>query len=235
MNCLSECRRKLRFAALCLALALMAPPAPAQSDGSEREPADVMSYRGWRWLERESRAEEEWPGEVIKAMELEGGETVADIGCGSGYYTRRLAEAVGPDGQVYAVDVQPEMIDIMKRLAKKEGLTNIVPVLGETADPKLPDESVDWMLLVDVYHEFQQPEPMLEAMRRALKPDGRVALLEYRLEGDSARHIKRDHRMSVKQVLAEWSPAGFELVDLMEFLPSQHYFVFKKKEPAPAD
>lgn len=230
MDRINDELRKSGFALVMFLAAALAPGfAFAQSDAPEREPADVMSYRGWRWLERDSRDEEEWPDEVVKAMELEGGETIADVGCGSGYYTRRLARAVGKEGKVYAVDVQPEMIRIMKDLAKEEGLGNIIPVLGETADPKLPDESVDWILLVDVYHEFQEPEPMLEALRKSLKPDGRVALLEYRAEGDSARHIKPDHRMSVRQVLAEWTPAGFELVDLMEFLPSQHYFVFRKK------
>lgn len=223
--------RNIAASLVFLLMAASAPlSAPAQSEAPEREPADVMSYRGWQWLERETRDEEEWPDEVINAMDLKGGETIADVGCGSGYYTRRLAKAVGENGKVYAVDVQPEMIEIMKSLAERENLENIVPVLGETADPKLPAESVDWILLVDVYHEFQDPEPMLEALRRSLKPDGRVALLEYRAEGDSARHIKPDHRMSVRQVLAEWSPAGFELVDLMEFLPTQHYFVFKKKD-----
>lgn len=203
----------------------------AQEPGtSKREPADVMSYMGWQWLERSSRAEEEWPDEVIKAMHLRGGETIADIGCGSGYYSRRLAKAVGPGGRVYAEDIQPEMIEIMKRLAGQEGLTSIVPVLGGADDPKLPENSLDWILLVDVYHEFQNPGAMLAAMKKCLKPNGRVALLEYRLEGDSAQHIKMEHRMSVKQVLAEWNAAGYELMDLMEFLPSQHYFVFHKRD-----
>lgn len=226
-------RNGLAWAAGLLALIATA-GAVAQSGGPKREPADVMSYRGWQWLERSTRDEEEWPDEVIKAMGLAGGETIADIGCGSGYYTRRLAKAVGPQGTVYAVDIQPEMIEIMKGLAKQEGLGNIVPVLGETASPRLPEASVDWILLVDVYHEFQAPEPMLAEMLKCLKAGGRVALVEYRLEGDSAKHIKVDHRMSVRQVLAEWNPAGFELIDLLEFIPSQHLFIFAKRPGGPS-
>lgn len=228
--------RVFAVSAMMIAIALwnLCGAARAQDAAATREPAEVMSYLGWQWLERGTREEEEWPDEVLKAMELEGGETIADIGCGSGYYTRRLAKAVGAEGKVYAVDIQPEMIAIMQDLARREGLGNIEPVLGETADPKLPEASVDWILLVDVYHEFQEPGAMLAAMRKALKDGGRVALVEYRLEGDSARHIKVDHRMSVRQVLAEWNPAGFELVDLMEFLPSQHLFIFGKRTQAPA-
>jgi ubiquinone/menaquinone biosynthesis C-methylase UbiE len=225
--------RTRRFAVLGLGLLLGMGAlrcAPAEEEAAPRRPAEVMSYRAWQWLERESREEEELPDEIVAAMELEAGQTVADIGSGSGYFTRRLARAVGPEGTVFGVEIQPEMIEIMMRLAEDEGIENITPVLGEANDPKLPEESVDWILLVDTYHEFQEPEAMLAAMRRALKPEGRVALIEYRLEGDSARHIKLDHRMSVKQVLAEWNPAGYELVDLMEFLPSQHFFVFRKRE-----
>ena len=119
--------------------------------------------------------------------------------------------------------------DLGERL-EDEGLTNVEPVLGTNDDPNLPADSVDWILLVDVYHEFQQPKAMLAKMREALKPDGRVALLEYRLEGLSAVHIKTDHRMSPKQVLREWEPAGFRLVDRHEFLPTQHFFVFEKAD-----
>lgn len=214
---------------MAVAVAWGAGPLRAEEAAAKREPAEVMSYLGWQWLERAERAEEEWPDEVIKAMGLREGQTVADIGCGSGYYTRRLAKAVGTGGKVYAVDIQPEMIEILKTLAGKEGLGNIEPVLGEAADPRLPEASVDWILLVDVYHEFQEPAAMLAAMAECLKAEGRVALVEYRAEGDSAAHIKPEHRMSVRQVLAEWNPAGYELEDLQEFLPSQHLFVFRKR------
>ncbi len=122
------------------------------------------------------------------------------------------------------------MIGFLKRRFREEGLTNVEPVLGANDDPRLPSGSLDWILLVDVYHEFQQPKAMLVKMRDALKPDGRVALLEYRLEGSTAAHIKIDHRMSPEQVLREWEPAGFRLVERLEFLPTQHFFVFEKAD-----
>ena len=193
-----------------------------------RMPAPVMSYRGAPWLERPEREAEEQPARVVHAMQLENGDVVVDMGCGTGYYARRIAQAVGPDGKVIGVDIQQEMLDKMMEFAEAEGISNIEPVLGGVDDPKLDPESADWIILVDVYHEFAQPEPMLEAMWKALKPDGKVALLEYREEGHTAAHIKPDHRMSTRQVLKEWNHAGFELVDLMEFLPSQHFFVFQR-------
>jgi len=189
-----------------------------------------MSYRGANWLERDDRYLLEQPDRVIATMQLKSGDVVADIGSGSGYFTRRLAKAVLPSGTVYGVDIQPEMNAILAENCKQEGITNVEIILSEEADPKLAAESVDWMLLVDVYHEFQQPIPMLAKMREALKPGGKVALLEYRLHGDTGAHIKLDHRMSVEQVLAEWEPAGFRLVTRHEFLPTQHMFIFEKTD-----
>jgi ubiquinone/menaquinone biosynthesis C-methylase UbiE len=189
-----------------------------------------MSFRGADWLEREGREQEQRPDEVIKTMSLRDGDVVADLGCGTGYFARRMARAVAPKGRVYAVDIQPEMLEIMKGLLEKEGTTNVVPVLGTADDPKLPKGGLDWILLVDVYHEFQEPKAMLAMMRQSLKPTGRVAVLEYRLEGDSAKHIRAEHRMSPAQVLAEWQPAGFRLVTRHEFLPTQHFFVFAARE-----
>ena len=194
----------------------------------KRTPAPVMSFRGAPWLERETRDKEEQPYKVIETMDLEPGDVVADIGCGSGYYARKIAKVVGPEGKVYGVDIQPEMLDIMMELCDQEEIANVVPVLGDPNDPHLPKERVDWIILADVYHEFQAPEAMLAKLLECLKPDGKVALLEYRLKGQTAAHIKRDHRMSVEQVKSEWLPAGFELADLHEFLPAQHFFVFQK-------
>lgn len=205
--------------------------APARADEptqSIRTPAPVMSYHGADWLERPEREQEEKPDEVIKAMGLSDGDIVADIGCGTGYFARRMAKAVARTGKVYGVEIQPEFLEIMKEKCAAEGIVNVIPVLGNEDDPKLPEGEVDWILLVDVYHEFQRPEPMLAKMLQCLKPDGKVALIEYRLLGDTAKHIKIEHRMSVRQVLAEWNPAGFELVDLLEFLPSQHFFIFQR-------
>jgi predicted methyltransferase len=198
-------------------------PAPPRA----RAPAAVMSFRGADWLERPQRVQEERPTEVLRVMDLRPGDVVADIGAGSGYFTRRMAPLVAPSGSVYAVDVQPEMLDLLTESVEEAGLTGVIPVLGTADDPVLPEGSIDWMLLVDVYHEFANPSAMLERMRQALKPTGRVALVEYRVEDGSAAQIRAEHRMSVLQVMLEWEAAGFELVELHEFLPSQHLFVLQ--------
>jgi ubiquinone/menaquinone biosynthesis C-methylase UbiE len=206
-----------------------AQPSPAPTP-PPRERAQPLSYEGGAdWLEREDRAETEKPEIVLKAMNLKDGDVVADLGAGTGFYTRRLARAVAPSGKVWANDIQPEMLDHLKEQAAKEGIANIVTVLGTETDPKLPPGTFDWILLVDVYHEFQQPEPMLAKIREALKPDGRVALVEYRAEGSTAAPIHQLHKMSVEQVLAEWVPAGFVHVETIDELPMQHLFVFSVK------
>ncbi len=203
----------------------------AGAGADERRPASVMTYHGASWLERADREREQKPAEVLRVMGLKDGDVVADVGCGTGYFARRMARAVAPRGRVYAVDIQKEMLDLLKEYVEKEGIQNVVPVLGDGDDPKLPAGNLDWIILVDVYHEFQQPKPMLAKMREALKPEGRVALIEYRAEGDSAAHIKADHRMTVEQVLGEWLPAGYRLVARHEFLPTQHFFVFDRADP----
>ncbi len=192
-----------------------------------RTPARVMSFRSADWLEREDRVAQEEPQRVIATLGVQPGDTVADIGCGTGFFTRRLARAVSPGGEVYAVDVQPEMLAKLQHYATAEGIENIRPILGTDRDPGLPPGEVDWIFLADVYHEMQEPAAMLSALRASLAPEGRVALLEYRAEDDSAAHIHPDHRMTVQQVLSEWEPAGFELEKLHEFLPAQHFFIFK--------
>lgn len=224
------------FPALCLlllSLNLACAPSPAAQGGGQpsepppRTPAKVMSAEGGgaEWLEREGRADLEKPEVTITAMNLHDGDMVADIGAGTGFYSRRLAKAVAPSGKVYANDIQPEMLERLKELAAQEGVTNIVTVLGTEDDLKLPAKTFDWVLLVDVYHEFQQPQVMLQKIREALKPNGRVALVEYRLEGSTASHISVEHRMSVDQVTAEWTAAGFLLERTIEDLPSQHLFI----------
>ena len=207
----------------------LAPAAAQEQDRGERHrvPADFMSFRGAQWLERAERMQEERPDAVLDTMRLESGDVVADIGCGSGYYARRVAERVAPDGRVYCVDIQPEMLDIMRELADRDGVTGIVPVLGEPDNPKLPAGNVDWIILADVYHEMSDYEAMLAGMRASLAPGGRVALLEYRIEDGTGDNLKADHAMSVRQVLAEWQPAGFALAALHEFLPGQHLFIMK--------
>jgi predicted methyltransferase len=206
------------------------PPVPA------RKPANVMSHESAAWLEREGRDQLERPDLVLAAMDLQPGMTVAEIGAGTGYFSRRIAPVVappgGPAGKVLAVDIQPEMLDLLRDYATREGVAHIEPVLGTETDPKLPVGGVDRILLVDVYHEFQQPEPMLAHIRESLAPGGMVILVEYRAEGDTASHINEAHRMSVEQVLGEWQPAGFTLLDTIETLPSQHLFKFSAKRGA---
>jgi ubiquinone/menaquinone biosynthesis C-methylase UbiE len=197
-----------------------------------REPANVMPWEKADWLEREGRAETEKPELVLQAMELKPGMTVAEIGAGTGFFSRRIAKVVGPTGKVYAEDIQPQMLDLLKERTAREGVQNVIPVLGTETDPKLPRRGVDRVLLVDVYHEFQKPEPMLAAIRSCLAPGGTVTLVEYRLEGDTASHINIKHRMSVEQVLQEWTAAGFTLVRRNEDLPSQHVFIFSARRGA---
>ena len=215
--------------ALCGALGCATPAQAQEPTRAERHrlPADFMSFQGAPWLERDERVEEEQPDAVLDAMALQAGDVVADIGCGSGYYARRMARRVGDTGRVYCVDIQPEMLEIMAEHAAGEGITGIVPVLSEPDDPKLPEGEVDWLILADVYHEMSDFEAMLAGMRRSLAPGGQVALLEYRVEDGTGDHLKADHAMSARQVLAEWLPAGFALVDLLEFLPGQHLFILK--------
>ena len=207
----------------------LAAPVQAQDGRAARHrvPAEFMSYLGADWLERPERVEQEQPERVLDVMGLKPGDVVADVGCGSGYYARRMARRVQPGGAVYCEDIQPEMLDIMRQRAADEGVTGIEPVLGTPTDPRLPAGAVDWVIIADVYHEMSDPEPMLAGIRRALSPRGRVALLEYRVEDGTGDRIKADHTMSVRQVLLEWKAAGFELVALHDFLPSQHLLFFR--------
>jgi ubiquinone/menaquinone biosynthesis C-methylase UbiE len=164
-------------------------------------------------------------------MKLQSGQLVADLGAGVGWYSLRIAKRVAPSGAVFAVDVQQGMLDQLQARMKEAGVRNIYPVLGGEADPMLPEGKMDWILLVDVYHELAQPQAMLAKIRQALAPEGKVALVEYRAEQDPATlpvRIPRDHQMTIAEVLREWLPAGFELVEFHEFLPAQHYFIFRK-------
>ncbi len=224
--------------AAALALVALAPLAAAVGQAPEepgvfkgREIAEVMSYRGAPWLERATRIEEEHPDELMAALPIETGMLVVDIGCGSGYYARRLAAAVGPEGSVLCNDIQPQMLRIAAGFAADAEVTNMTTVLGTESDARLPEAEIDLMLLVDVYHEFSAPEAMLQSMRGALAPDGVIALAEFRLEGRSARHIKLEHRMSIEQVMKEWLPAGYELVERVDSLPTQHLFLFRAAGP----
>lgn len=220
----------LRIIALLLTLALPLAAARAQEEPAKRVPAAVMTFHGADWLERPGRLKEEQPFEIIEYMDLKPGMVVVDLGCGTGYFARKIAPKVLPGGTVYGEDIQPEMLTMLENLCKKEGVEGVVPILGDEKDPKLPKGKVDWIIMADVYHEFQYPEPMLAKMLESLSPTGKVCLLEYRAEEfRKASHIKPEHTMTVKQVLTEWNAAGFELIDLQEFLPSQHMFIFHRR------
>lgn len=198
-----------------------------------REIAQTMHFEGAPWLTRDSRQREEDCETLLKALHVQPGQTVCDMGCGNGFYTLKLAQLVGPKGKVLAVDIQPEMLEFLKERAAVEHVTNIKPVLGTVIDPKLPKESVDLMLLVDVYHEFSHPEQMLAAIRTSLKPSGRVALVEFRAE-DPKVPIKPLHKMSKEQILKEFPPNGFKLVEQFDELPWQHVMFFQRDD-APRD
>jgi ubiquinone/menaquinone biosynthesis C-methylase UbiE len=193
-----------------------------------REIAQVMGHQGAGWLERPEREKEEQPSKLLELLDLKPGEVVADIGAGSGYHTFRLAPRVGPAGKVLAVDIQKEMLDIIRQRMKEQKVENVEPVLGTETDPKLPAGGVDLILLVDVYHEFSHPYEMTEAMVRALKPGGRLVFVEFRLE-DPGVPIKLVHKMTQKQVKKEMEPHPLEHVKTIETLPWQHVIVFKKK------
>jgi precorrin-6B methylase 2 len=194
-----------------------------------RETAGVMGHEGAAWLERDERAAEERPDLLLRALALEPGMTVADIGAGTGYYSWRMAERVGPSGSILAVDVQPEMLALLAREMKRHGARNVTGILGTTTDPRLPVGAVDLVLMVDVYHEFDHPREMLDAIVRSLKPDGRVVFVEYRAE-DASVPIKPHHKMSQAQVRKEAAAAGLSWRQSIETLPWQHIIVFGKAQ-----
>jgi precorrin-6B methylase 2 len=192
-----------------------------------REIAGVMGHPAADWLERPERQAEERPDLLIPALALKPGDVAADIGAGTGYYTWRLATQVGEKGLVYAVDIQPEMLELLARNLNARGCTNYRTVLGTTTDPKLPEHAVDLLLLVDVYHEFSEPFEMGQALCRALKPGGRLVLVEFRAE-DPKVPIKAVHKMTEAQIRREMSMQPVEWVETIKTLPWQHVVVFRK-------
>jgi precorrin-6B methylase 2 len=195
-----------------------------------REIAQVMGHQAADWLERPEREKEERSSLLLKSLKLKAGEVVADIGAGSGYYTFPIAEQVGTSGKVYAVDIQPEMLDLIRQRMRKRKVGNVVPIKGTENDPKLPEAAIDLILLVDVYHEFSHPYEMTQGMVRALKPGGRIVFAEYRLE-DANVPIKLVHKMSQRQVLREMEPHPLRHVRTLDILPWQHIIIFAKKAP----
>ncbi|MEM6692288.1 MAG: methyltransferase domain-containing protein [Planctomycetota bacterium] len=188
-----------------------------------------MSHLGASWLTRPERDDEENASESFKELGLKPGMTVVDLGCGNGFWTLPMAKEVLPSGRVLAVDIQPEMLDKLRLRAAKRSLENVVPVLGAVDDPNIPAGKVDLLLMVDVYHEFSHPESMLWSIRRSLKPEGVVALLEYRAE-DPEVPIKPLHKMSKAQIMKEYGANGFKLVRKYDGLPWQHLMFFARDD-----
>ncbi len=225
------------LACLCLLLAQTTIAAPIYHEGrgspdgigkfyEGREVAAVMGFEGAAWLERPSREAEERPDLLVEELHLKPGMTVADIGAGSGYLSRRMSTLVQP-GRVFAVDVQPQMVALLTELSQRPEFRNVVPVQGSTDDVRLPPASVDLAVMVDVYHELAYPYEVMRSLVRALKPGGQVVLVEYRGE-DPNVPIKALHKMSEAQIRREMSLLPLEWVRSSERLPLQHIVVFRK-------
>jgi SAM-dependent methyltransferase len=192
-----------------------------------REIAPVMTHEGAAWLMRPEREREEEPDKMLDALKIRRGSTVADVGAGVGYTSLRLSRRVGPEGVVLATDIQPEMLRMLRANARRARVANIRPVLCTETDPKLPEGAVDLILMVDVYHECSDPEAVLRGLRRALKPGGRLVLVEFRAE-DPDVPIKPEHKMTVAQARRELEANGFRFKELHSFLPWQHIIVFER-------
>jgi len=219
--------RRAVFLAALLVGQVAAYQAPGTHPVSGRKIAGVMGMSGADWLVRPEREAEEQPEKALDALNLKPGMVVADIGAGVGYMSIRMARRVGPSGKVYANDLQPDMLDRLRQNAAKAGIANVVTVVGDVADPKLPANTMDLVLLVDVYHEFSQPQQMLRKIRETLKADGRLVLLEYRAE-DPNVPIIAEHKMTVSQAKTELEAEGFVLQPVIETLPRQHILILTK-------
>ena len=219
--------RALIFLSLFANFAGFLPAFQAEHPLTGRKIAPVMGVGGADWLDRNEREQEEHPDAALDAIVIKPGMVVADVGAGTGFMSLRMAKRVGPAGKVYAEDIQPEMLARLRRNAAKAKLANVETVLGTEADPKLPAGALDLIILVDVYHEFSQPQRMLQHMREALKPDGRLVLLEYRKE-DPSIPIRPEHKMSVQEVKIETEAEGFKLSQVLETLPRQHILILTK-------
>jgi len=192
----------------------------------DREISFVMGHRAAGWLNRPERIREEMPDDVVANMGLESDHVVADIGAGSGYFSFRIADRV-PSGKVLAVDIQPEMLQLIERQKTDTGVANIEGVLGQIDNPNLAPNSIDAAIMVDAYHEFSHPFEMINGIYNALRPGGRIFLLEYRGEDDSVP-IRPLHKMTEEQVVKEMSVFGLEWTKTLDFLPWQHMMIFTK-------
>ena len=213
-----------------IAAILVAPaiaPAQAYHPVTGRKIAPVMGISGADWLDRHERETEEQPDKAIAELNLKPGMFVGDVGAGTGFYSLRIAKQVGPSGAVYANDIQPAMLERLNTNAAAQHIDNVVTILGNESDPKLPAGKLDLVILVDVYHEFSRPQRMLDRIRDSLKPDGRLVLLEYRKE-DPSVPIRPEHKMSVQEVKAEVVPEGYRFEKVVDTMPWQHIIFFRK-------
>ena len=202
--------------------------AQSSSLGIERQ-TELVDPRDAAWFYRPERVESEKPEELLDLLGIEEGDVVADIGAGVGFFSLRAAERVGRTGKVLAVDVQPEMIAGLEMMMERFGHENIVPILGNVDDPKLPTDSVDHVLMVISYHEFSHPVEMMRHVRKAMKRDGQMLLVEYKAENLDSR-VAPLHRMSEEEIMNEIPALGFRLNRVIDLVPSQHIFIFKKTE-----
>ncbi len=223
--------RVLLFLFLLGSLLRSAEPAPpALTEYKGRPIAQTMHWQGAEWLMRKNREQEENAALMLKELRIQPGWTICDLGCGNGYHALTMAGMTGEKGSILAVDIQQEMLDMLAARASGRGIKNIKTILGEYHDPRLARASCDLILLVDVYHEFSHPEHLLKAMHAALKPEGLVALVEFRSE-DNKVPIKPEHKMSKEQIRREWLPMGFKVAREFDGLPWQHLMFFKKATP----
>jgi len=213
-----------------VALFLASSPALLGSQGpthplTGRQIAGVAS--DWVWLDRSEREHEEEPRRAVELIGIKPGMVIADVGAGTGYFSVLLAQRVGPEGKVYANDIQPRLLGILQDKIQRQKLTNIEVVLGRQDDSRLPEATIELALLVDVYHEFQYPQAMLASIRRALKPNGLLVLLEYRKE-DRDLPIREEHKMTIKEARTEVEAEGFAFDRVIRSLPRQHILIFRK-------
>ncbi len=226
--------KRVRFAALALVLAAAALYAGLRVGSVRQVAVHPLTGRplagiatSAAWMDRTTREQEEAPEKALSLIGISPGMTVADIGAGSGYMTVRLAPLVGPNGKVYATDIQPALLQALEEKVRAAHLANVELVLGADTETTLPDEAIDLALLVDVYHEFQHPREMLRSIRRSLKLSGRLVLIEYRKE-DPAIPIAPTHRLGVEEARAEVEAEGFTFERVIDDLPRQHIIVFRR-------
>jgi len=224
----------LTLSGIVVATVLLLPAATARPQGtpdpgvhpvSGRRIAPVMSHTAADWLDRPERVQEEQPDRALGVLGVGPGQVVADVGAGSGYYTIRLARRVAPGGTVYATDIQPQMLALLEKRLARERVTGVIPVLATLDDPGLPEGRLDLILMVDVYHELSRPQQTVRQLKRALKPGGRLALIEFRKE-DPSVPIRYEHKMSVAEAKLELESEGYHLAKVSDVLPWQHILIF---------